>query len=130
MMTDNSTDSINLKIDNAVLDPTYQTLSTNDKVIRLREKLFLVLYYLTKRQNQLVSRDILIERCWQGNFYTGNKAITHTICHLRKLIRQLKLQATICTLPKQGYILYINQVNKNELQSELVPSNDYEELVS
>ena len=126
-MTNSSTDSINLKLNDAILDPTYQTLSTKSKVIRLREKLFLVLYYLTKRQNQLVSREILTDRCWQGNSYTGNKAITHTICHLRKLFRQLNLPATICTLPKQGYILYIN---KSKVEPEIHTPDALKELVS
>ena len=106
---DNSSE---LNIDGAILDPVYQTLSTNDKIVRLREKLFQVLYFLVQNKNHLVLREHLIEHCWNGNYYTGNRAITHTICHLRKLLKQLNLKVSICTLPKQGYILTIGPISK------------------
>ena len=104
--------TIELNMGGALLDPVYQTLSTSKKIIRLREKLFHVLYYLVQKKNQLVSREDLIEECWDGNYYTGNRAITHTICHLRKLLKQLELKVSICTLPKQGYILTVDSIPK------------------
>ena len=89
---------------NCVLDPMYQTISTRVKVIRLRGKLFSVLYCLVNHRNQLVTRSRLIEECWFGNVYTGQKAVTHTICHLRKLLKQQQINASIATLSKQGYV--------------------------
>lgn len=89
---------------NCVLDPMYQTITTRDRIIRLRGKLFSVLYCLVTNRNQLVSRNRLIEECWFGNVYTGQKAVTHTICHLRKLLKQQQIEASITTLSKQGYV--------------------------
>ncbi len=89
---------------NSVLDPLYQTLATSNKIIRLRGKLFSVLCCLVDNQNKLVTREQLIEQCWYGNRFTGQKAVTHTICHLRKMLKQQEIQASIMTLSKQGYI--------------------------
>lgn len=89
---------------NCVLDPMYQTIATPEKVVRLRGKLFSVIYCMVNNQDQLVTREQLIEECWYGNNYTGQKAVTHTICHLRKMLKQLNIRASITTLSKQGYI--------------------------
>ena len=89
------------------LDPTYQTIITPDKIIRLRNKLFFVLAYLVSNQGKLVTREQLVEDCWLGNHYTGQKAVTHSIYHLRKLIEELRIPASITTLSKQGYIFRI-----------------------
>ncbi len=89
---------------NCILDPMFQTIATPEKVIRLRGKLFSVLYCLVDNSNRLVTRDALIQECWHGNNYTGQKAVTHTICHLRKMLKQQKIEASITTLSKQGYI--------------------------
>ena len=89
---------------NCVLDPMYQTITTPDRVIRLRGKIFSVLYCLVNNRNRLVTRDRLIEECWFGNIYTGQKAVTHTICHLRKMLKQQQINASIATLSKQGYV--------------------------
>lgn len=89
---------------NCELDSAFQTLTTTEKVIRLRGKLFYVLSCLVENQNQLVSRNKLINECWDGNEYTGEKAVTHTICQLRKLLKDLDIPMTITTLSKQGYV--------------------------
>lgn len=86
------------------LDPIYQTIATHNKVIRLRGKLFAVLCCLIDNEGKLVTRQELIDCCWHGNALTGEKAVTHTICHLRKLFRQLNISASIATLSKQGYL--------------------------
>jgi len=89
---------------NCTLDPTFQTLTTPTKVIRLRSKLFFVFCYLVNNENNLVSREELINDCWLGNKYTGQKAITHSICHIRKLIKEQNIPASIITLSKRGYV--------------------------
>lgn len=101
---------------NCVLDPMYQTITTPEKVIRLRGKIFSVFYCLVNNRNRLVTRDKLIEECWYGNKYTGQKAVTHTICHLRKMLVQLKINASIATLSKQGYVF-------SSLEADLVDNS-------
>ncbi|MBV1908375.1 MAG: helix-turn-helix domain-containing protein [Kangiellaceae bacterium] len=87
-----------------ILDPAFQTLTTSSRVRRLRGKLFFVLCNLVNNQNQLVTREKLIDECWNGNSFTGEKAVTHTICQLRKILKELNIPMSITTLSKQGYV--------------------------
>jgi len=105
---------------NCILDPMYQTLTTSNKVIRLRGKLFLVLCCLVDNRNILVTRDFLIEKYWQGNSYTGKTAVTHSICHLRKTLKDQNIQASIMTLSKRGYIFnYFEKPSTSESHNSL-----------
>lgn len=86
------------------LDPMFQTLHTPSQVMRLRGKLFAVIYCLVSNQDKLVTRRQLIEECWLGNPYTGEQAVTHSICHIRRILKNHNIHASITTLSKQGYI--------------------------
>ena len=97
-----------VRFGNFILDLDAQSLSTADSSIRLRSKLCLVLEYLVTHKNRLISRDELITQIWQGNSYTGEQAVTHSICHLRKLLNSLGNDSTrIDTIPKRGYRLLV-----------------------
>lgn len=89
---------------NCQLDPAFQTLTTSEKVTRLRGKLYFVLSCLVENQNRLVTRKQLIDECWGGNTFTGEKAVTHAMCQLRKVLKDLGIPVTITTLSKQGYV--------------------------
>ncbi len=102
---------------NCQLDPAFQTLTTPNKVVRLRGKLFSVLSCLVDNQNNLVTRKQLIDQCWGGNSFTGEKAVTHAICQLRKILRELNISVSITTLSKQGYVFtQVDLSNFNEFQ--------------
>ncbi len=107
--------------DQCVLDPSFQTLATPTKIIRLRGKLFSVLCCLVENNNQLVTREKLINDCWYGNIYTGQKAVTHTICHLRRLLKEQGINASITTLSKQGYIY----TDHSKVQPQRVEQKNY-----
>lgn len=90
-------------------DSMSQCLSTETRSAYLRQKLNEVFFYMVSNQSRLVSRNELIEKVWNGNFYTGIKAVTHTVCKLRKTLDDLGVtDVNIRTLPKQGYTLHIN----------------------
>jgi len=92
-----------------VYDSMNQCLSSQNQTVYLRQKLNEVFYYMVSNQSRLVSRNELIEKVWNGNFYTGVKAVTHTVCKLRKTLEELGANdVNIRTLPKQGYSLQIN----------------------
>ena len=90
-------------------DSETQTFQTATDFVRLRSKLWQVLIELIKTPNKLVSRDMLIDDIWKGNRYTGEQGITHSICHLRRILKKHNIPATIITLPKKGYILRVKQ---------------------
>ena len=54
---------------------------------------------------KLVTREQLIHDIWLGNHYTGEKGLTHAICHLRKVLKTGNIPAKIITVPKKGYLI-------------------------
>ena len=90
-----------------LMDSETQTLQTQSNFIRLRSKLWYVLFELASRPNKLISRETLIQHIWHGNCYTGEQGLTHAICHLRRILKKYQINAKIVTLPKKGYILQV-----------------------
>lgn len=87
------------------LNMQMQSIQIDNTQIRMRSKLWQVLVHLLENQSQLVSRQALIDFCWQGNNFTGEQGVTHTICHLRRILKKYSLNTRIMTIPKKGYIL-------------------------
>ncbi|MET1256482.1 winged helix-turn-helix domain-containing protein [Aliikangiella maris] len=90
-------------------DASNQCLSTKNDTIYLRNKLNEVLFHMVKNNHRVVSREELIQKVWNGNYYTGVKGLTHSVCKLRKMFvdlgaREIKIQ----TFPKQGYSISYN----------------------
>lgn len=87
-------------------NPSFQIISSNDNQITLRFKLNHVLLFLVTHREQVVSRKELISTIWSGNHYIGERALTHTICKLRRAFETLgEKQLRIVTIPKTGYCL-------------------------
>ena len=96
-------------IGNLSYDRSTQYLSSTETSVYLRSKLNEVLIYMISNKHRLVSRDELIENVWDGNWYTGANAVTHSVCKLRKTFVELgEKDITIKTLPKRGYALIAN----------------------
>lgn len=96
-------------IGNLVYDSMTQCLSSEKDSVYLRQKLNEVLYHMILNQSRVVSREELIKEVWNGNFYTGEKAVTHSVCKLRKIFDDLGAnKVNIKTLPKRGYFLQSN----------------------
>ncbi len=98
-----------MKIGEVVYDATNQSLTTNGETVYLRNKLNEVLFHMLANNQRVVSREELIQKVWHGNYYTGVKGLTHSVCKLRKTLNDLGItQVKIKTLPKQGYRLSLN----------------------
>ena len=87
------------------LNMQMQTIQIDNTQIRLRSKLWQVLVYLLENKGRLVTRQDLIQYCWHGNNFTGEHGVTHSICHLRRIIKKYGLDTHIITIPKKGYIM-------------------------
>ena len=88
------------------------SLKIGEQSIRLRNKLFLLLDYLATHRNQLIKRQELIDNIWDGNYYIGEKGLTHAICILRNMIKQEgDCSVIIETIPKTGYRLKVKNLN-------------------
>lgn len=93
-------------IGNLIYDSMMQCISSDKETVYLRQKLNEVLYHIVTNQSRVVSREKLIKEVWNGNFYTGEKAVTHSVCKLRKIFENLgEKNVNIKTLPKRGYFL-------------------------
>ena len=68
----------------------------------------MLLQALVQSNGRLLSRQWLIEHIWKGNFYTGKKGLTHSVCLLRGILDLDEKQSVkIITVPKRGYRLEI-----------------------
>ena len=117
-------ESDRLELSGNALNSQLQTIQINNQLIRLRSKLWQVLEHLVSNRNQLVTRQSLIDICWNGNSYTGEQGLTHTICHLRRIIKKFGIDARITTIPKRGYVLQDSEPDYQELRNDNVFSYD------
>ena len=119
---ENSTlDSTNLAISGHALNHQLQTIQVDNQYIRLRSKLWQVLEHLVRNRNQLVSRESIIDICWNGNSYTGEQGLTHTVCHLRRIFKKFNIEAQITTIPKRGYVLQEIDMSYNSSEINIFP---------
>jgi Tol biopolymer transport system component/DNA-binding winged helix-turn-helix (wHTH) protein len=65
-------------------DPVARVLQLGERQERLTLKAAELLRLLAARQGQVVSREQLIDEIWNGNPYTGSRALTSTIWQLRQ----------------------------------------------
>ena len=104
----------NLEISGLRYDTSFRQLSSQKQTIFLRSQLNKVFLALIHKKEQVVSREELIEKIWHGNHHTGAKALTHSICKLRKIFTELEDEKTkIITIPKYGYCLSTNAAALN-----------------
>ncbi len=95
-----------IKLGSLNYNPAFQVIYTDQETIALRYKLNQVLRLLSQRRQQVVTREELINQIWAGNHYIGERALTHTICKLRRIFEQLGCpELRIITIPKTGYCL-------------------------
>jgi len=95
-----------IEISDLCYDPLFRRLTSKTYGISLRAQLDKLLLALVDKKGQPVSREELIDTVWDGNYHTGCKALTHSICKLRKVFDDLGDNKTkIITIPKYGYYI-------------------------
>ena len=100
------------------------TLFINNEKYHLRNKLFLLFEYLMDHQDKLIKREELITNIWSGNYYIGEKGLTHAICMLRNMLRKdPNCGVTIDTIPKTGYRLRVKSTKTSQTVSSKVQVN-------
>lgn len=74
----------------------------------LQPKFIELLCVLASRYPDAITREELIEKVWDGNYFVGEKALTNAIWHLRKSFKKLdSSKSYIETLRKTGYRLAV-----------------------
>lgn len=86
--------------------PSRGTVQAGDEVVRLEPRVMQVLVVLAANEDEVVSRDVLIARCWDGRI-VGEDAINRTLGRLRALSRETDGRFEIETVARVGYLLKI-----------------------
>lgn len=109
------TNHTSFKIGKYLVKPVEHSLLDGDGEIEyLQPKFIEVLSYLADSYPDLVSRDTLIDKVWEGNRYVGEKALTNAIWHIRKSLHKGD-DEYIQTVRKSGYrLLYQPQYMQQE----------------
>lgn len=100
----NSQTSI-LQINDLLIDVVARKVSRDEKEIRLTSKEFLLLEYLAKNANRIVSKNQIMENVWDMDFDPGSNIVEVHIYQLRKKIDKGFDDPLLETVVGFGYIL-------------------------
>ncbi|MCL9998748.1 MAG: winged helix-turn-helix domain-containing protein [Erythrobacter sp.] len=88
------------------IDPPSRRVSRGGKIEDLEPRVMQVLVALAQAEGNVVSRDELFNRCWDGRI-VGEHAINRVIARLRKLENEFEGAFRIETVTKVGYRLVV-----------------------
>jgi two-component system copper resistance phosphate regulon response regulator CusR len=94
-----------LTIDDLVMDTKRHTVKRGEKEIYLTRKEFMLLEYLLKHRDSVVSRGMIMEHVWDMNADPFSNTIESHILNVRKKISAKGKKNLIHTLPGVGYKL-------------------------
>ncbi|HEX4909332.1 MAG TPA: winged helix-turn-helix domain-containing protein [Permianibacter sp.] len=94
------------RVDDWLVDPRANRIERDDAVKTLRNKAMELLVLLASQPGQVVLRDEIVARVWDGNDYVASKGITNTIWTLRQCLGDTAdTPRYIETIAKRGYRL-------------------------
>ena len=91
------------RLGRAIIDPKSHEASFDGSKERIQPQNLKVLIALARKRGSLVSRDELVQRCWEGRFI-GDDVINRAISTLRQLAERIG-GFEIETVPRAGYRL-------------------------
>lgn len=103
----NTSGDIVLQVRDLRLDPKSKTTTRADVEIELSNKEYLILEYLLRHKNEVVSADTLIQHVWPFDYDGFSNIVTVYIRHLRNKIEKpfAKSPKIIHTLRGRGYTI-------------------------
>ena len=94
-----------LQLGSLLLDTRANQLVVDGEMIQVEPKLVELIEFLYSNQNQVVTRDALLENVWKGQIVSDN-AVSRAISQVRKLLEQSSDPVPqIETIPRVGYRL-------------------------
>lgn len=91
-----------------MIEPSLRRVSAKGKVIILEPKVMQVLVALLRDEERILSRDDLIDVCWNGTI-VGDGSINRVISLLRSSLREVAGDGLVIeTVPKVGYRLLVH----------------------
>lgn len=111
----------NFKIGHWLVNPTDSTI-THKQTIKLDFKIMKLLCFLVENEQQVVSRDQIMEAVW-GNQVVADDVLNVAISNLRKSLGDdTKAPRFIKTIPRRGYQVIAEVVTKKKKSSLLIPA--------
>lgn len=98
-----------LTIDDLVMDTKRHTVKRGEKEIYLTRKEFMLLEYLLKHRDSVVSRGMIMEHVWDMNADPFSNTIESHILNVRKKISAKGKKNLIHTLPGVGYKISLSE---------------------
>lgn len=77
----------------------------NEKSIEFTHTEYLIMQLLLQNLNHFVSRNSLIERCWESSHFIDDNTLAVNIARLRKKLKSIDLEGAIETKKNYGYRL-------------------------
>lgn len=90
----------------AVVDLSKDSIQKDDKVIYLSKTEMIILEMLITKQNQIVTRDILITALWEDEAFVSDNTLTVNVNRLRKKLAELDMDTAIETKVGKGYMAH------------------------
>lgn len=95
------------RLGEALVDPPRRRVSRGDQAVILEPRVMQVLVLLAQARGAVISRDELIERCWNGRI-VGENAINRVISRIRQLATELGRDSFLLeTITKVGYRMVV-----------------------
>lgn len=101
----NNSNSNIITYNNITLDLSTATLSHNDTSIELSKNEFKILTILLNNKGQIISRDKLMQKLWDNDWFVDDNTLTVNINRLRKRLSQIGLDEFIITKRGMGYLI-------------------------
>ena len=106
------------RVGDRLVQPERNHISNNEGELRVEPRAMQVLIYLAERGGEVVSREELLEKVWEGTFVT-DEVLTSAIKKLRKALGDdAKDPRFIQTVPGRGYRLNASVVSDIPKKSE------------
>ncbi len=92
------------------VEPAHRRICRGERELMLEPKVMRVLTALGRMPGTILSRDDLIQSCWDGRI-VGDAAIDRAISHLRMALREMAGEAvTLETIARVGYRIHVGDV--------------------
>ena len=102
------------------VSPSSREVGSGAGVQRLEPRMMKVLVALSGARGRVVSRDELIERCWDGRV-VGDDAVNRVMMRLRQLSEQVGAGFRVETIPRTGYRLVLDEAPATDAHAEMAP---------
>ncbi len=109
------TDLFVLNYEEVYLDLRNAELKYREKMVSLTKTESLIMELLFKYQGEFVSREELMENCWQGDDFIDDNTLAVNIMRLRRKLDDLGLNGFIVTKKGVGYALFKKGLNNEKI---------------